>query len=134
LNVAVSGEGPATVQVFESLDVSARQFATNLIVGGALTAFDKDAAENYITSFVGNEIGSFIGTTAANALGRSWAEPSRSYISPPIVAAAGGREDKGGKNLTWDDSRNTFVDENDNPVKLPAMYADSGQIMSDASG
>ncbi|MFY0678885.1 MAG: LysM peptidoglycan-binding domain-containing protein, partial [Neptuniibacter sp.] len=66
LNTAIEG---SKNQIFDGWEKSELQLATNLAVGGVLTAFDKDAGEAYLSDIVGKEIGTVIGNGVAAATG-----------------------------------------------------------------
>lgn len=68
LSTAV-GTTPPLAPGLEKLGVTQGDFAINLLVGGALSRFDGDAAEAYFANYAGNEVGSWIGGSINEATG-----------------------------------------------------------------
>ncbi|WP_218943453.1 hypothetical protein [Exilibacterium tricleocarpae] len=69
LTTGLSRSGIGAEPIFDGLNLTGNQLATNLLVSGGLALFDKEAGEDYIASSIGNEIGTFLGQSLADATG-----------------------------------------------------------------
>jgi len=116
---------------------SALRLSTNLLVAGALRHYDKNAADAYFDNSVGQVVGQFIGDTIGQYLKPNVKEPEYARIYDPTKGAFVDRQTKELVRLPSEDAlvfqrdaNGQYVDQTGNPA--PVMYADSGQIATDA--
>ncbi len=125
----------------------------NLLIGGALSALDRDAAFDFIQNSVGNEVGQFIGGSIVEGMKGFAANRANAVqdqagddLARFIAEATGMSEEKVAEALarsgtiTYDDSKGLFVDGNGNPVIMlasnfePRELEDKVLLKSDALG
>ena len=106
--------GTEASQVAGRLQNGALRLATNAVVAGALSRFDKDAAESYFENAVGQEVGQFIGDSIGGYL-------KSTLFAPP--------NERPGRRVSEPDRNGQIVDENGNPA--PTMYEGDDEIVDD---
>src|SRR6266571_7089382 len=118
----------------EELANTARHLATNLLVAGALRHYDKDASQSYFENSVGQEVGQFIGGMIVRGLRATLfaPKPKAAATANAEQAAASPTQatDKENVRVFQRNANGEYVDQTGNPA--PVMYADSGQITTDA--
>jgi LysM repeat protein len=97
-------QGPS---LSEQLANAGRRLGANLLVAGALSRADKDAAQGYMENAIGQEAGQFI----AGYVGKS-------------LQGVFSKEPGAGVQRVYDPNKRAYVDQNGNAVVLPAQVAD----------
>src|SRR5262249_2894185 len=87
------------------------RLATNAVVAGALSRFDKDAAESYLENAIGQEVGQFIGDSIGG------------YLKDTIFT-----EPKLDRTRFYDPTKKAYVDKNGEAIHLPSADATVYQL------
>lgn len=103
--VTVETKDPfASPTIAEQLSNAGRRLGANLLVAGALSHYDKTAAQGYMENAIGQEAGQFIATQVGKSLGGLFSNP----------------EDQGPQRV-YDPNKRAFVDRSGNEAVIPTV-------------
>src|SRR5712692_5977375 len=113
-NFGATGEGAKTPAGL--LENGTLRLGTNLLVAGALSHYDRDAAKSYFDNSVGQEVGQFIGN----------------YLGLHVQSYFAGLASERQQERMRQEAAGVRLDQNGNPAPVRVASLTSGNTMSDA--